>query len=130
MLVSAGNIKRDRILKIKSESKNIDETKIAEHLPEQEILIQSICETISPKLIAEDIPLLFSLLTDVFPNVPYTRAQMDVLKNHIAEVCKEYHLVYNDDASGNNQWVEKILQLYQISNINHGLMMVGPSGSG
>lgn len=24
----------------------------------------------------------------------------------------------------------KVLQLYQISNLNHGLMMVGPSGSG
>jgi hypothetical protein len=29
-----------------------------------------------PKLVAEDIPLLFSLLSDVFPNVSYTRAEM------------------------------------------------------
>lgn len=29
-----------------------------------------------PKLVAEDIPLLFSLLNDVFPNVTYTRAEM------------------------------------------------------
>jgi len=29
-----------------------------------------------PKLVAEDIPLLFSLLSDVFPNVGYTRAEM------------------------------------------------------
>lgn len=29
-----------------------------------------------PKLVAEDIPLLFSLLNDVFPNVGYTRAEM------------------------------------------------------
>lgn len=29
-----------------------------------------------PKLVAEDIPLLFSLLSDVFPNVNYTRAEM------------------------------------------------------
>ncbi|CAG8531180.1 10166_t:CDS:10, partial [Acaulospora colombiana] len=27
-------------------------------------------------------------------------------------------------------WMEKVLQLYQIQNIHHGLMMVGPSGSG
>lgn len=27
-------------------------------------------------------------------------------------------------------WVEKVLQLYQITNLNHGLMLVGPSGSG
>lgn len=44
---------------------NIDEAHIAENLPEQEILIQSVCETLVPKLVAEDIPLLFSLLSDV-----------------------------------------------------------------
>ena len=27
-------------------------------------------------------------------------------------------------------FVVQVLQLYQISNLNHGLMMVGPSGSG
>lgn len=55
---------------------DIDEASIAENLPEQEILIQSVCETLVPKLVAEDIPLLFSLLNDVFPNVGYTRAEM------------------------------------------------------
>ena len=80
-MISAGNVKRDRIQKIKEGMKNrgdidIDEASIAENLPEQEILIQSVCETMVPKLVAEDIPLLFSLLNDVFPNVGYTRAEM------------------------------------------------------
>ena len=39
---------------------SFDEAKIAKNLPEQEILIQSVCETMEPKLVAEDIPLLFS----------------------------------------------------------------------
>lgn len=56
--------------------KAVDEASIAESLPEQDILIQSVCETMVPKLVAEDIPLLFSLLSDVFPNVGYTRAEM------------------------------------------------------
>ena len=81
VLISAGNVKRDRIQKIKEGMKirgdvDIDEASIAENLPEQEILIQSVCETMVPKLVAEDIPLLFSLLNDVFPNVGYTRAEM------------------------------------------------------
>ena len=29
-----------------------------------------------------------------------------------------------------SQWVEKVLQLYQITQLHHDLMMVGPSGSG
>ncbi|VEN57747.1 unnamed protein product [Callosobruchus maculatus] len=70
VLISAGNVKRDRIQRIKENKKqkgdsNIDEASIAENLPEQEILIQSVCETMVPKLVAEDIPLLFSLLNDV-----------------------------------------------------------------
>ena len=44
-------------------------------------------------------------------------------------------LVYSsstDDAveGSGAAWVDKVLQVYQISQIHHGLMMVGPSGSG
>ncbi|XP_017053188.1 dynein heavy chain, cytoplasmic isoform X2 [Drosophila ficusphila] len=144
VLISAGNVKRDRIMKIKEQMKqrgdeNIDEASVAENLPEQEILIQSVCETMVPKLVAEDIPLLFSLLSDVFPNVGYTRAEMKGLKEEIRKVCQEDYLVCGEgDEQGaawmekglGSTWVDKVLQLYQISNLNHGLMMVGPSGSG
>ena len=61
VLVSAGNVKRDRIQKIREENQNSDVSidEVAENLPEQEILVQSVCETMVPKLVAEDIPLLF-----------------------------------------------------------------------
>lgn len=105
--MSAGNVKRDRIQRIKESSEQrgetIEELKIAEKLPEQEILIQSICETMVPKLVAEDIPLLFSLLSDVFPGVGYTPAQMDALKDQINAICKEEYLV-----CGENSWMEKV----------------------
>ncbi|XP_073982188.1 dynein heavy chain, cytoplasmic isoform X4 [Rhodnius prolixus] len=143
VLVSAGNVKRDRIQRIKERKEGagdtLDETSIAENLPEQEILIQSVCETMVPKLVAEDIPLLFSLLNDVFPNVTYTRAEMTKLKEELRKVCQEEYLVCGEgDEQGGpwmekymgETWIEKVLQLYQICNLNHGLMMVGPSGSG
>lgn len=38
-----------------------------------------------PKLVAEDIPLLFSLLSDVFPKVGYTQAEMKGLKDEDGE---------------------------------------------
>ncbi|XP_037874257.1 dynein heavy chain, cytoplasmic isoform X1 [Bombyx mori] len=151
VLVSAGNVKRDRIQKIKETlaergQEVPDEASIAESLPEQDILIQSVCETMVPKLVAEDIPLLFSLLNDVFPNVGYTRAEMTGLKNEIRAVCAEEFLVCGEaDEQGStwmdkrrsessrallSTWIDKVLQLYQICKLNHGLMMVGPSGSG
>lgn len=75
---------------------NIDEASIAENLPEQEILIQSVCETMVPKLVAEDIPLLFSLLNDVFPNVNYTRAEMKgnyYIKSYISTSCLSFSFI-------------------------------------
>ncbi|XP_030020118.2 dynein heavy chain, cytoplasmic isoform X1 [Manduca sexta] len=142
VLVSAGNVKRDRIQKIKHSRHHFeenltergqevpDEASIAESLPEQDILIQSVCETMVPKLVAEDIPLLFSLLNDVFPNVGYTRAEMTGLKNEIRAVCAEEFLVCGEGDEQGSTWMDKVLQLYQICKLNHGLMMVGPSGSG
>ncbi|XP_061071728.1 cytoplasmic dynein 1 heavy chain 1 isoform X2 [Conger conger] len=134
VLVSAGNVKRERIQKIKREKRErgeiVDENEIAENLPEQEILIQSVCETMVPKLVAEDIPLLFSLLSDVFPGVQYMRGEMTALREELKKVCAEMYLTYGDGDDVGSMWVEKVLQLYQITQINHGLMMVGPSGSG
>ncbi|XP_037097970.1 cytoplasmic dynein 1 heavy chain 1 isoform X1 [Syngnathus acus] len=134
VLISAGNVKRERIQRIKREKLErgevVDENDIAENLPEQEILIQSVCETMVPKLVAEDIPLLFSLLSDVFPGVQYMRGEMTALREELKKVCKEMYLTYGDGDDVGSMWVEKVLQLYQITQINHGLMMVGPSGSG
>lgn len=113
VLISAGNVKRDRIMKIKETMRqrgeeNIDEASVAENLPEQEILIQSVCETMVPKLVAEDIPLLFSLLSDVFPNVGYTRAEMKGLKEEIRKVCQEDYLVCGEGDEQGAAWMEKV----------------------
>jgi len=119
VLVSAGNLKRDRMARLAAVGGGA-----LPDVAEQEILIQSVAETVVPKLVADDIPLLKSLLADVFPGVPYVPADLERLRAEIGKVCAARHLVA--DAA----WVEKVLQLYQIQNIHHGLMMVGPSGSG
>lgn len=49
---------------------------------------------------------------------------LEKLRNEIQILATEQGLV------GGELWIEKVLQLYQIQNIHHGLMMVGPSGSG
>ncbi|KAJ3331033.1 hypothetical protein HDU76_004259 [Blyttiomyces sp. JEL0837] len=134
VLVSAGNLKRDRLISIRThlggdsesaqEQARLELEKISTDVTEQEILIQSIRETVVPKLVAEDIPLLQSLLADVFPGVYYKPVDLDKLKAGIKQVCEAKKLVDHE------VWLEKVIQLYQIQNIHHGLMMVGPSGSG
>ena len=61
-----------------------------------------------PKLVAEDIPLLHSLLTDVFPGVKYRSADVGQLKAEIAKVCSEMHLMCGDSDSTAAQWLEKV----------------------
>jgi dynein heavy chain 1 len=89
-----------------------------------------VCETMEPKLVAEDIPLLFSLLNDVFPGVEYQRSRMDALKAEVMKICQEEQLMCGAEGEEGQAWMEKVIQLYQITNLHHGLMMVGPSGSG
>ena len=57
---------------------------------------------------AEDIPLLFSLLSDVFPNVSYTRAEMSGLKEEIRKVCGEEYLVCGEGDEQGSHWMEKV----------------------
>lgn len=121
VLVSAGQLKREHMLNGGDANAEME---VSIDVSEQEILIQSVSETIVPKLIAEDVPLLKSLLSDVFPGVEYKPVNLDVLRGHIAAVCAERHLVEG------GLWTEKVLQLYQIQKISHGLMLVGPSGTG
>lgn len=113
VLVMAGNLKRDHI-------KSNDE----KNESEQEIVIQAIMDSFVPRLVADDLVLLNSLLNDVFPRASYVRPEMTKLKEEIQKVSKEMFLICDE------LWMEKVLQLYQIINLNHGLMLVGPSGCG
>ena len=61
-----------------------------------------------PKLVAEDIPLLHSLLSDVFPGIKYSRAEMKVLRAEISKVCAKLHLVAGEGDAPGGQWVEKV----------------------
>ncbi|KAI9460162.1 dynein heavy chain protein 1 [Lactarius psammicola] len=123
VLASAGILKRERLQEARSNGDG-DVAGLSDVFSEQVILIQSVTETIVPKLVADDVPLLTSLLADVFPGTEYIPVDLGALRGHISKVCEEKRLVEGE------RWVSKILQLYQIQKIQHGLMMVGPSGSG
>ena len=65
-------------------------------------------ETVVPKLVAEDIPLLQSLLSDVFPGVKYVGAEMRKLKEEVKKVCAEMHFVYGEGEEQGGAWVDKV----------------------
>jgi hypothetical protein len=91
---------------------------------EQEVMIKSISQNMVPKLVGGDNVLLVSLLQDVFPNAKVSLNPTPGLREKIEEVCLERHYVAGD------KFIEKVLQLYLVTEIQHGLMLVGPSGTG
>ncbi|ENH73839.1 Dynein heavy chain, cytoplasmic [Fusarium oxysporum f. sp. cubense race 1] len=115
VLVSSGGLKRARL-----GAGSLG----AEEVVEPEILVQSIRETIAPKLIKSDVDIMMTIEADCFPGVQYVPANLVELEDAIRTLAAERHLVVNE------LWMTKVLQLYQIQKIHHGVMMVGNSGSG
>ncbi|KAJ2903583.1 putative dynein heavy chain protein [Zalerion maritima] len=115
VLVSSGGMKRARLNQ---------GTLGAEEVVEPEILVQSIRETIAPKLIKSDVDIMMTIEQDCFPGVQYVPANLEQLEDTIRKLAEERQLVVTDI------WMTKVLQLYQIQKIHHGVMMVGSSGTG
>ncbi len=116
VLIGAGELKR---LALFSNSSDIQIDKI-----ETEVLIKSTCDSILPKLVAEDIFMFNSLLKAVFINSAVPESSESLLVEAIQKVCEEDSLEFED------KWADKVLQLKQVLDMRHGVMLVGPSGSG
>ena len=117
VLVSSGGLKRSRLTTAENSAKLDADL-------EPQIIVQSIRETIAPKLIRNDVETMKNIELKVFPGIEYTPANLEELKEAIRTEAAEAHLIVNDT------WMTKIIQLYQIQAIHHGVMMVGDSGSG
>ncbi|KIX04416.1 uncharacterized protein Z518_05284 [Rhinocladiella mackenziei CBS 650.93] len=117
VLVSSGGLKR---IRMQAGEEAVDDERVLE----PQIIVQSIRETVSPKLIKQDVDMLVEVQAQDFPGVEYVPANMSKLTEAIREVMNEEHLTESES------WMTKILQLYQIQNIHHGVMMVGQSASG
>lgn len=118
VLVCAGQLKR----KI-TQSQGETTPATIEEL-ETKALIGSITDTILPKLVSNDVPVFDTLLKGVFPGTEAHCIEEDGLRAKIVELAtKENYVAYS-------HWVEKALQLYQVMQLRHGVMLVGASGTG
>lgn len=117
VLVSSGGLKRSRL----SEDRELAD---AEERLEPQIVVQSLRETIAPKLVRRDVDVMERIETESFPGVKYIPANLEALRGAVHLVASELHLILDE------VWMTKIIQLYQIQAIHHGVMMVGDSGSG
>ncbi|EAY22062.1 Dynein heavy chain family protein [Trichomonas vaginalis G3] len=91
---------------------------------EEKILISSIVNALFPKLLSNDLIKLKRLMDDIFPGITPSEITQEDLLNHIKEEAN------NCGWTDSEIWVQKIIQLYYIQQINHGFMLVGASSSG
>ena len=116
VLNSAGAIKRQAITD--------DKAAANQPLAEQRIILRSFCDTVVPKLVAEDVPLLDTLVQGVFPGTELPRVTESRLRTALSEECRHRQLLEGEG------FIAKVLQLHQIMRLQHGVMLVGPTGCG
>ena len=90
---------------------------------EQKIILRSFCDTVVPKLVSEDVPLLKMLIKGVFPGSNIPPIEDEKLLEKLEIECESRFLLKD-----NKKFIEKVLQLNQILKLQHGVMLVGPTG--
>lgn len=91
---------------------------------EETIVMRVLRDMNVSKLVDEDEPLFLSLINDLFPSVKLSSSSYKDLQMTIASTVASMGLVNNPE------WNLKIIQLYETSLVRHGLMTMGPTGSG
>ena len=92
---------------------------------EEMLLMRTLRDMNLSKLVAQDTPLFLSLLKDLFPSVG------DPPGRDFAELTSVVDsLLDKRNLMKHPQWVIKVMQLYETTLVRHGIMLVGPGGSG
>ncbi|XP_028156116.1 dynein heavy chain 8, axonemal [Ostrinia furnacalis] len=91
---------------------------------EENIMMRVLKEMNVSKLVDEDEPLFVSLIEDLFPGIKLTQTVQREMQRAITVVTDRTGLVNHPN------WNLKIIQLFETSLVRHGLMTMGPTGSG
>lgn len=118
LLVSAGALKR-QAMEGRGDLEG-DELELAE----KDALIVGACNNVLPKLIAEDMAVFKDVLEEIFPGSSVAKMEDEKVRTEVVKICEERHYVASD------AFVQKVLQLRQVMDMRHGIMVVGPVGVG
>ncbi|KAL9651366.1 hypothetical protein ABK040_001316 [Willaertia magna] len=91
---------------------------------ENYLLMRTLRDMNTSKLVAEDVKLFNSLVDDLFPNIIAEKRRFPELEKQLEIQIKQNGL------ENHAPWVEKVIQLYETALVRHGIMVVGPASSG
>lgn len=87
------------------------------NLPEEQIVLRAIIDVNLPKFLQQDIPLFEGIYRDLFPNVKIPQPARDDIRKYLDIKIKEKRL------QATPWFVEKVLQIYEMLLVRHGLMV-------
>ncbi|KAI5937324.1 Dynein heavy chain 1, axonemal [Manis javanica] len=91
---------------------------------EELICLRAIRDVNVPKFLQEDLKLFSGIVCDLFPTIKEEGTDYGVLDKAVRRACEKNNL---QDVDG---FLTKCIQLYETTVVRHGLMLVGPTGSG
>lgn len=91
---------------------------------ERQIVLRSLRDVNVPKFLADDLLLFNGIISDLFPRVDIPVVDYGIMETSIRNqlIKRGYDDLYT--------FIFKIIQLYETTVVRHGLMLVGPAGSG
>ena len=93
---------------------------------ELKLLVRALCTSLVPKLVQPDVVLFSTLLTAVFPTARVAPPSADALRRAVVNTATSLDYRLRPESA----WVDKLLQLRQVLTMSHGVILVGPPGSG
>ena len=88
------------------------------------ICLRAIRDVNVPKFLQDDLTLFNGIVSDLFPKIKEQPMDYGNLEDSIKKSCFKLNI---EDVSG---FITKCIQLFETTVVRHGLMLVGPTGSG
>ncbi|XP_063217349.1 dynein axonemal heavy chain 1-like [Bacillus rossius redtenbacheri] len=107
VIAAAGNLKREQ-----------------PDMEERQVVLRALRDVNVPKFLADDLKLFDGIVSDLFPLMEELPVDYGILEAGVRQSCGEMRL---EDVP---EFVKKVIQLYETTVVRHGLMIVGPTGSG
>jgi len=93
-------------------------------MPEDQLLLRALRDVNVPKFLKDDLPLFENIIKDLFPGVEKPAIDLGALMTQMNESCATLNLQPTEN------FLNKIIQLFDTCKVRHGLMLVGPTGGG